>query len=380
MNKLLVSLIEIRPLLFTGNLALVAILAFLIGQVSAQTTDTTPPDIVELSFTPSTIDITDNAQTVTVTVRATDAGDGVKSIPVYFRSPIGFHAPSIFMSSQNLISGNSNDGVYRGTIVFPQYSRAGTWNISINPTDGRNFSFLTSSQLVARGFATQLQVISNIEDITPPEISEISLTPTVIDTSSSSQDVTVTVRVKDAQSGVRSVSVNLIYSDVLLPVSMNRISGDDKDGVYQGVTRFFRNQSSGVYPFHVFASDVVTNQTFLDSTQLAARGYPSQLIVNAPRLISISGRVRNPTSTPNNRGLSNATVTLTDSYGNVSYATTNSSGYYRFNQVIFTAIFTIQVKHKRYSFAPQVMSVNQPGGVPSMDLEICLECTIKLDF
>ncbi len=247
-------------------------------------------------------------------------------------------------------------------MVVPQYSRAGTWNISIGANDGRNFSGLSSSQLAARGFATQLQVISNNEDITPPEISEVNVTPTVIDTSSSSQDVTVTVRVKDAQSGVRSVNVYLNTScDTSLVFSMNRISGDDKDGVYKGAITFPRNTTT-ILALHVSAGDKVANRTSLDSAQLAARGYPSQLIVNAPRLISISGRVRNPTSTPNNRGLSNATVTLTDSYGNVSYAKTNSSGYYHFNQIIFTAIFTIQVKHKRYSFAPQVMSVNQPGG------------------
>ncbi len=151
---------------------------------------------------------------------------------------------------------------------------------------GSNFD---TSQLAARGFATQLEVISNNEDITPPEISDFSFTPTIIDTTNGSQDVTVTVRVKDARSGVRFVGVDFflrgsynraIYINL---DSNNRISGDDKDGVYQKVVTFSRNIPSGIYDVSVGASDVFGNGMYLDSAKLATRGYPSQLtIIGAP--------------------------------------------------------------------------------------------------
>ncbi len=116
MNKLLVSLTEIRPRLFIGKLALAAILVLsLIGYVNAQATDTTPPDMVDFSFTPSTIDTTDSAQTVTVTVRATDSDRGVKSIYMSFLSPTGDppYLIGIGMNSQHLISVSSPHLLYQ---------------------------------------------------------------------------------------------------------------------------------------------------------------------------------------------------------------------------------------------------------------------------
>jgi len=361
---------EIRNQQFIGKLTLAVILLLsVIGHVSAQGSDVTPPEISNFSFTPSTIDTTNSSQTVTVTIRATDAERGVSSVSVRFRSLTGNHFVNVFMDSRHLISGDSKDGVYSGVAIFPQYSKAGTWNVfEIDASDGINYKFFYSSDLAALGFATELQVISNDEDTTPPEISEFSFSPTVINTTNGSQDVTVTVRATDAKSGVRSINIGFSREDYVYGLdidSSNRISGDDKDGVYKKVITFSENTPSGMYGVFVFASDGLSNHKFLSATELAERGYPSQFQVNkfSSIPVSISGQVL----TSNGRGIYRAVVTLTESNGSVRYAVTNPFGYFRFDQVKVGDTYTFKVKHKRYMFTPQVHFIDSERGIYFID-------------
>lgn len=57
------------------------------------------------------------------------------------------------------------------------------------------------------------------------------------------------------------------------------------------------------------------------------------------------------------RGLANAAVYLTDQTGAIRAARTNPFGYYRFMAVPAGGTYVISVVSKRYSFAPQVISV-----------------------
>ena len=192
--------------------------------------------------------------------------------------------------------------------------------------------------------------------INPPELIDFSFTPTAIDTANSSRNVTITVHAKDANEGVRFVSVDFHRTgdDFIFGVSMesSRISGDDKDGVYRQVFTFSPNTPSGMYNAAISLSDRLGNFRYFNAAELTELGFATQLQVNKPLLtpISISGRVR----TTNGRGVSKALVTLTDTNGNVLYATTNPFGYYRFNQVKDFDTYIQKVKHKSYSFSPRI--------------------------
>jgi len=59
------------------------------------------------------------------------------------------------------------------------------------------------------------------------------------------------------------------------------------------------------------------------------------------------------------RGVSNARVTLTNFNGETRYAMTNPFGYYRFDEVEVGATYILEIRHKRYQFAPQVISVSE---------------------
>lgn len=71
--------------------------------------------------------------------------------------------------------------------------------------------------------------------------------------------------------------------------------------------------------------------------------------------VSISGRV----FANSRRGLSNASVYLTDSEGNTRTAGTNSFGYYRFEDVQAGQTVILRVVSKRFEFAPQVLNLNE---------------------
>lgn len=290
---------QIRIRLFIGKLTFAAIIALsAITLVSAQGSgySTTAIDIKEFSFTPSTVDVTNNSQTIIVTVRVTDTERDFWNMSVAFRSPQGINYSS-GLSIQDRISGDGRDGVYRKAFTFYQYDKKGTWKVSyIHVLDGttnyyryRDFS---TSELVARGFATDVQVINNNEEI-PPEISEFSIAPATVNATSGSRSVTVTLRAKDATLGVNNIFLEFYrpgdlhcdyYDDdcytagfTIYLTSANRISGDAKDGVYRVVITIPHNHPAGIYGVSVSASDLNYNYVSLAPADLAARGFPSEL-------------------------------------------------------------------------------------------------------
>lgn len=68
--------------------------------------------------------------------------------------------------------------------------------------------------------------------------------------------------------------------------------------------------------------------------------------------VAVGGRI-----TVGNKGLAQARVTLTDMNGETRSALTSPFGYYRFHDVAAGETYILSVFHKRYTFAPQVVSV-----------------------
>jgi hypothetical protein len=68
--------------------------------------------------------------------------------------------------------------------------------------------------------------------------------------------------------------------------------------------------------------------------------------------VTVSGRVMS-----GKRGVSRATVYLTDQNGETRAAQTNSFGYYRFDEVAVGETYIVNVNAKRYQFNPQVVNV-----------------------
>lgn len=71
-------------------------------------------------------------------------------------------------------------------------------------------------------------------------------------------------------------------------------------------------------------------------------------------MVSISGKV----TTPDGRGLRNATVTITDPLGAVRSATTSAFGFYQFDNVEAGKTYLIRITSRLYRFNPLTMSVS----------------------
>ena len=285
MKKLYSSLSGIRTQLVIGKLTIALFLLLsAICQASAQANTTNPLDISNLSFTPAVIDTSNGSQNVSVTVRVTDIITDVTGVAVRFRSITGNQFVSVNINSQNRISGNSRDGVYQKEVIFPQYSKSGLWEVyEINAYDSSNYRNFYNSDFAERSFPTELQIISINEDITSPDIIDFNLTPSTVDTSNGSPNVTVTVRAADLQSGLSSLSVSFRRAgdDYLYGVSMNRISGDNKDGIYQGIISFSQYTESGTYGVFVSAADTLGNSKHMNAENLAKLGFPAELQIGA---------------------------------------------------------------------------------------------------
>ncbi|MBC7797571.1 MAG: carboxypeptidase regulatory-like domain-containing protein, partial [Pyrinomonadaceae bacterium] len=70
--------------------------------------------------------------------------------------------------------------------------------------------------------------------------------------------------------------------------------------------------------------------------------------------VAVSGKV-----TAGKRGVAMARVTLTSESGKFTTVKTNSFGFYRFSEVAVGETYSLQVAAKNYSFASQVLSVNE---------------------
>lgn len=93
----------------------------------------------------------------------------------------------------------------------------------------------------------------------------------------------------------------------------------------------------------------------IDSDGMAsARQFAIQVFAPTAAAVSVSGKI----FTSDGRGLANSRVILTDSQGNSRSVSTGSFGYYRFNDVASGQIYVISVVSKRFTFAPQVISLS----------------------
>jgi hypothetical protein len=142
--------------------------------VLSDPSDTTPPDLAGLSFSPLLIDTSTDWRSVIVQMDVTDDLSGVSFSPTnefasYFEAGISFRSPSgqqsraaaYFYPWQLLPGGDVLDGTWQGEVWFPQYSEAGTWYVNqVQIKDSvRNTRTFYNDDLEAMSLPTELQVV-----------------------------------------------------------------------------------------------------------------------------------------------------------------------------------------------------------------------------
>ena len=98
-----------------------------------------------------------------------------------------------------------------------------------------------------------------------------------------------------------------------------------------------KNANTGNYTVYQLGNAANGSQNTLGPTgQVAIRG----------RVVSVDGR-----------SIFGARVSITNGSGETRMTVTNQSGYYRFSQIAAGGTYTFSISHKRFTFAPQVLTV-----------------------
>jgi hypothetical protein len=255
--------------------------------------DVEAPQLAAFSLSPGSVDTSSGAQVIDVTARLTDNLSGVKeqgsSGFVRFAAPGGDVTVDASFLPGTRVSGDSKDGVYVAEMTIPAHSPTGTWTVEqfwIYDEAG-NAASLDAADLAGAGFPTSFnQTGPGDED--PPQITELSITPASVDTSSGPASVTVTARIVDTLAGAGSpqgsgtVALLRFYSpskNQIVDAVMDggdRVSGSAQDGVYTVSITVPRYAEQGVWEIDASTLyDAAGNTRTVNAASLSAAGLPT---------------------------------------------------------------------------------------------------------
>lgn len=274
-------------------LALVTLLLVspsLVPTVMAQS-DTQPPQLVGMSFSPSSVDVTSSAQTVTFTVRLTDNLAGLSLGSIGLRSPSGLQNPSGstgFVSPTGIL-----DRTFNVPVQIQRYSEPGTWTVSsvFLSDQAGNFVVLNTAALAAAGFPTTFDVTDANPDTVAPGIGSVLMTPNSVNVSSSPATVTVDINFTDSLSGF-SVGSSVSLLDFVITSASGQqsrylnirqwqmVSGTVNNGFWRASFDIPRYSEAGVWRVtSIRTRDATGNDRLFLAPDLAGFGQSIELLV-----------------------------------------------------------------------------------------------------
>ena len=223
-----------RSLLVLSSLAL--ILSMVPSSIRA-VDDHTPPQITSFSLSPSTVNTDSADQQVTATMTLTDDLSGARNQEEMVLSPANTYQSVDAMF--NRVSGDGLNGAYTATFNLPRGSEGGVWKVQqLSLFDNlSNLNTQNQASLEAQFGAGSASITNTatVTDVTPPQITAFSLSPSTVNTDSTDQQVTATMAVTDDLSGTRDQEQMVLspantYQSV--DATFNRVSGDGLSGTY----------------------------------------------------------------------------------------------------------------------------------------------------
>lgn len=259
--------------------------------------DTSTAALTAFSFTPSAINTTLASQSVTCTMTLTDALAGVATATCAFTSPDLLHQQSCTAAAPT--TGTRQNGTWSCGITFPRYAPSGTWTASVLAPDA--VGNLASIDPADQGLPSLLTVTSD-PDTVAPALSTFTLTPGAVTVSAAAQNVTCSMTLTDAKSGVAFASCELSAPNSDQTVSCGSAapsSGTRNNGVFSCVASVPRYADAGTWTSQVIAVDQVGNAPaapFTPAATLAVTSVPEDIVVPSlssfdfnPKSISVGG-------------------------------------------------------------------------------------------
>ncbi|HWD39619.1 MAG TPA: Ig-like domain repeat protein [Fimbriimonas sp.] len=247
--------------------------------------DTQPPQLKKVSVEPTEVDTSAGKQTVFVNVLLADNESGFKSGEIVFESP--GHKQDIESTGFRLLSGSETEGIYRFEVPFPSDSEEGDWEIlKVRLRDHDGNEGITPGAEIEGAHA--VDVINKgeepHEDKQPPELKDLSIEPTEIDTSTSAQTVFVDLAVND-ESGLAASDV-VFFSPLEKDVIgfLKLISGSETEGVYRAEVPFPQGAEVGDWNIYkINLRDKAGNENYIPGKEVEGAGFPHTVhVVSGP--------------------------------------------------------------------------------------------------
>ncbi|NBQ56196.1 MAG: DUF5011 domain-containing protein, partial [Verrucomicrobia bacterium] len=152
----------------------------------------------------------------------------------------------------------------------------GTYILTYNAVDADGYPAITRTRAV--------QVVAENTDLTPPQITEFTITPGSVDITGSSRTVTVTARITDDLSGLSWANLNFQSSGGgnywVNFGSGNRISGTATNGVYQSQINIPRYGNTGTFTLsYCNLSDSSGRNRNYTTQEFADLGFPNSFAI-----------------------------------------------------------------------------------------------------
>ncbi|HYM54109.1 MAG TPA: IPT/TIG domain-containing protein, partial [Solirubrobacteraceae bacterium] len=232
--------------------------------------DETPPSVVGLTLSPSSVDTSTAAKSVTVALRATDDLSGVSAVEVNLSNGSRWIG-----ASANLTGGTRLDGTWDATLTLPKGSAEGSYALSVAVIDNiGNHHTYSAHELEALGFPSALTE-TGAGDTTPPQLSGASVTPASVSTCGSPASTTIGVQASDG-SGVAYVTAYLTGpggQSLSAPATLD--GGSATSGHWSASLTLPQHAEQGSWSISIQAGDTAGNSTYVSSAQLGAAGFAS---------------------------------------------------------------------------------------------------------
>ncbi|HEX5043104.1 MAG TPA: hypothetical protein VFV75_09360 [Candidatus Polarisedimenticolaceae bacterium] len=261
-----------------------AVLAIALASASpaAAQSDTTPPVVTSFGFTPASVDVTAASGTVQCTVHATDSPAGVYDANARFVSPSRTQVAYCYTA---LGAGTVFDGTWQGEATIPQHAEQGTWTAEIWQLHDNvgNFRAYSTGDLRQAGFATDLQVVSDL-DTEAPIVTTFGFSPASVDVTEESKIVACTLHATDSLAGVEDANVRFVSpSGTQAAYCYTTLaSGTIFDGTWQGQATIPLHAEDGTWKAEIWQlHDNVGNSRAYSTADLQQAGFSTDLAVTS---------------------------------------------------------------------------------------------------
>jgi len=247
--------------------------------------DTKPPEILSFDFSPKVIDAWTSSQEITVTLKVSDDLSGFASSEIRFCSPSGDQyidnkLPFTPIDPPFMLFDSGRFETSDTKIKVPRYSEKGTWELSFLILVDRagNEVRLEMEDLVAMGFPTEFEVVSE-GDTKPPSILSFEIHPKLIDTSNSSQTVTINAHLTDDLSGLDSATTCITRPSKWLTCCYGGggLRSEQNYYTYELEMEYPQGSEEGIWEIaHFNFTDLAGNRRDLSKEDLEKLGFPTE--------------------------------------------------------------------------------------------------------